>query len=154
MGRTVSYMEIARRIGAPKAVRAVAGACAANNLASQSHVTGSSGRTGRFLVMPGAWSASAGCSIGKHRKAGLALRSGALETPSEIIRHDDPSTKRGNRWPWFTSLWGDQCDLDIIDELAMPDVLCSTQCTRRRRTRQVREGLYDGLPAGFSDLGF
>jgi AraC family transcriptional regulator of adaptative response/methylated-DNA-[protein]-cysteine methyltransferase len=33
VGRTVSYAEIARRIGAPKAVRAVAGACAANNLA-------------------------------------------------------------------------------------------------------------------------
>ncbi|AVA26009.1 bifunctional DNA-binding transcriptional regulator/O6-methylguanine-DNA methyltransferase Ada [Rhizobium sp. NXC24] len=33
VGRTVSYMEIARRIGSPKAVRAVAGACAANNLA-------------------------------------------------------------------------------------------------------------------------
>ena len=32
-GATVSYAEIARRIGAPKAVRAVAGACAANNLA-------------------------------------------------------------------------------------------------------------------------
>src|SRR5206468_9767732 len=32
-GQTVSYSEIARRIGVPKAVRAVAGACAANNLA-------------------------------------------------------------------------------------------------------------------------
>lgn len=33
VGDTVSYAEIARRIDAPKAVRAVAGACAANNLA-------------------------------------------------------------------------------------------------------------------------
>lgn len=32
-GETVSYAEIARRIGSPKAARAVAGACAANNLA-------------------------------------------------------------------------------------------------------------------------
>ena len=32
-GQTVSYAEIARRVGSPKAVRAVAGACAANNLA-------------------------------------------------------------------------------------------------------------------------
>jgi AraC family transcriptional regulator of adaptative response/methylated-DNA-[protein]-cysteine methyltransferase len=32
-GQTVSYAEIARRIGVPKAVRAVAGACAANKLA-------------------------------------------------------------------------------------------------------------------------
>jgi AraC family transcriptional regulator of adaptative response/methylated-DNA-[protein]-cysteine methyltransferase len=33
VGATVSYAEIARRIGAPTSVRAVAGACAANNLA-------------------------------------------------------------------------------------------------------------------------
>jgi AraC family transcriptional regulator of adaptative response/methylated-DNA-[protein]-cysteine methyltransferase len=33
IGQTVSYAEVARRIGSPKAVRAVAGACAANNLA-------------------------------------------------------------------------------------------------------------------------
>jgi AraC family transcriptional regulator of adaptative response/methylated-DNA-[protein]-cysteine methyltransferase len=33
VGETVSYAEVARRIGSPKAARAVAGACAANNLA-------------------------------------------------------------------------------------------------------------------------
>jgi AraC family transcriptional regulator of adaptative response/methylated-DNA-[protein]-cysteine methyltransferase len=33
VGVTVSYTEIARRIGAPRAARAVAGACAANHLA-------------------------------------------------------------------------------------------------------------------------
>lgn len=33
-GKTMSYTEIARRIGAPKAVRAVAGACAANTVAA------------------------------------------------------------------------------------------------------------------------
>jgi len=32
-GRTASYADVARRIGAPKAVRAVAGACAANHIA-------------------------------------------------------------------------------------------------------------------------
>src|ERR1700756_1577592 len=33
VGQTVSYAEVARRIGSPKSVRAVAGACAANDLA-------------------------------------------------------------------------------------------------------------------------
>ena len=33
VGGTVSYTEIARRVGSPKAVRGVAGACASNNLA-------------------------------------------------------------------------------------------------------------------------
>ena len=32
-GETASYAEVAARIGAPKAVRAVAGACAANRIA-------------------------------------------------------------------------------------------------------------------------
>ena len=32
-GRTASYADVAKRIGAPRAIRAVAGACAANNLA-------------------------------------------------------------------------------------------------------------------------
>jgi AraC family transcriptional regulator of adaptative response/methylated-DNA-[protein]-cysteine methyltransferase len=33
VGQTISYAELARRIGSPKAVRAVAGACAANSIA-------------------------------------------------------------------------------------------------------------------------
>jgi AraC family transcriptional regulator of adaptative response/methylated-DNA-[protein]-cysteine methyltransferase len=33
VGQTVSYKDIAEKIGAPKAVRAVASACAANNIA-------------------------------------------------------------------------------------------------------------------------
>jgi AraC family transcriptional regulator of adaptative response/methylated-DNA-[protein]-cysteine methyltransferase len=33
VGETLSYAEVARRIGSPRAARAVAGACAANNLA-------------------------------------------------------------------------------------------------------------------------
>ena len=33
LGQTLSYAELAQKIGAPKATRAVAGACAANNLA-------------------------------------------------------------------------------------------------------------------------
>src|SRR6185312_14736437 len=33
VGQTVSYAEVARRIGSPRAMRAVAAACAANNLA-------------------------------------------------------------------------------------------------------------------------
>lgn len=33
VGQTVSYADIGQRIGSPRAVRAVAGACAANSLA-------------------------------------------------------------------------------------------------------------------------
>ena len=33
VGQTISYTELAQLIGSPKSVRAVAGACAANNIA-------------------------------------------------------------------------------------------------------------------------
>jgi hypothetical protein len=32
---------------------------------------------------------------------------------------------------WFTDFWGKTCNLDIVDELAAPDMLCTTCCTSR-----------------------
>jgi len=59
-GGTVSYAEIAGRIGSPKAVRAVAGACAANNIAVViPWPPGWSAGMARSLATPGAWNASA-----------------------------------------------------------------------------------------------
>ena len=46
-GSTVSYADIARRIGAPKSVRAVANACAANTIARQSRAIASCGPVAR-----------------------------------------------------------------------------------------------------------
>ena len=31
---------------------------------------------------------------------------------------------------WFTHFWGKTCDLAIVDELAAPDMLLQTRCTR------------------------
>ena len=61
VGETVSYADIARRIGAPKAVRAVAGACAANVLAVAIPVTGWCATTAPCPAIAGASSASKPC---------------------------------------------------------------------------------------------
>ena len=57
-GTVVSYAEIARRIGAPRSVRALAGACAANNLAVAIPGHRVVATTARSLAMPGVSNAS------------------------------------------------------------------------------------------------
>lgn len=57
IGETASYADIASRIGSPTAVRAVAGACAANILAVAIPVIESFVRMGHYRVTVGAWSA-------------------------------------------------------------------------------------------------
>ena len=52
-GSTASYADIAKRIGAPKAVRAVAQACAANPIASPSRVIVSCAATGALGISMG-----------------------------------------------------------------------------------------------------
>ena len=62
-GATLSYAELAERIGAPGAARAVAGACARNRIAVPSPATAWSVPTARSPATAGGWSASARCSI-------------------------------------------------------------------------------------------
>ena len=57
-GSTVGYAEIAERIGSPKAVRAVAQACAKNHIAVAIPVTASCGVMAIFPATAGAWIAS------------------------------------------------------------------------------------------------
>ena len=58
-GTTVTYSEIAKRIGRPKASHAVAAACAANKIAVAILATEWFAKTVRLLAIAGALSASA-----------------------------------------------------------------------------------------------
>jgi AraC family transcriptional regulator of adaptative response/methylated-DNA-[protein]-cysteine methyltransferase len=69
IGQTVSYTEIARRIGSPHAVRAVAGACAANHLAVAIPCHGWCGTTDRSQATRGVSSASRRCLRARRRAA-------------------------------------------------------------------------------------
>ncbi|WP_233800953.1 ester cyclase [Paraburkholderia sp. HP33-1] len=55
---------------------------------------------------------------------------------------------------WFTSLWGENCDLGIVDELAAPDMLFKYSLHEPRRGREdIKEYMTD-FRAAFPDLNF
>jgi AraC family transcriptional regulator of adaptative response/methylated-DNA-[protein]-cysteine methyltransferase len=58
-GKTETYSNIAERIGSPRSVRAVAGACAANAHAVAIRATASSATTAGSRAIAGGWNASA-----------------------------------------------------------------------------------------------
>ena len=55
---------------------------------------------------------------------------------------------------WFASLWGDRCDLAIVDELATPDVLLQYSTRNPRRGQQAVKAFMAGFREAFPDLGF
>ncbi|RUZ14536.1 methylated-DNA--[protein]-cysteine S-methyltransferase, partial [Mesorhizobium sp. M7A.F.Ca.US.007.01.2.1] len=75
-GQTVSYAEIAHRIGAPKATRAIAAACAANNLAVAIPCH-------RVIRKDGALS---GYAWGAERKRALLDREAASDNANRSVR--------------------------------------------------------------------
>ncbi|RVC07413.1 methylated-DNA--[protein]-cysteine S-methyltransferase, partial [Mesorhizobium sp. M7A.F.Ca.AU.002.02.1.1] len=75
-GQTVSYAEIAHRIGAPKAARAIAAACAANNLAVAIPCH-------RVIRKDGALS---GYAWGAERKRALLDREAASDNANRSVR--------------------------------------------------------------------
>jgi AraC family transcriptional regulator of adaptative response/methylated-DNA-[protein]-cysteine methyltransferase len=73
VGSTTSYSEIAQRIGAPKSARAVAGACAANNLA---------------VVIP--------CHRVIHRDGSLSGYRWGIERKAQLLRREQDSLELQN----------------------------------------------------------
>jgi predicted ester cyclase len=55
---------------------------------------------------------------------------------------------------WFTLLWGNPCHLDIVDELAAPDVLLQYSMHKPRRGRQAVKAFMSEFRDAFPDLGF
>jgi SnoaL-like polyketide cyclase len=55
---------------------------------------------------------------------------------------------------WFASLWGNPCDLAIVDELATPDVLLQYSMHGPRRGQQAVKAFMAEFREAFPDLGF
>ena len=55
---------------------------------------------------------------------------------------------------WFTSFWGKTCNLDIVDELAAPDMLLQYSLHAPRRGREDIKAFMTGFREAFPDLNF
>ena len=55
---------------------------------------------------------------------------------------------------WFTHFWGEKCNLEIVDELAAPDMLLQYSLHAPRRGHQDIKAFMTGFRAAFPDLNF
>jgi len=68
-----------------------------------------------------------------------------------MSKEDDNKTIIGR---WFTSFWGKTCNLDIVDELAAPDMLLQYSLHAPRRGREDIKTFMTGFRNAFPDLNF
>lgn len=55
---------------------------------------------------------------------------------------------------WFTEFWGKNCNLDIVDELAAPDMLLQYSLHAPRRGHEDIKAFMSGFREAFPDLNF
>jgi predicted ester cyclase len=55
---------------------------------------------------------------------------------------------------WFTSLWGNPCDLAVVDELSAPDMLLQYSTDNPRYGRQAVKNFMAEFREAFPDLSF
>jgi predicted ester cyclase len=55
---------------------------------------------------------------------------------------------------WFTEFWGDVCRLEIVDELAAPDMLLQYSLHEPRRGREDIKAFMTDFRTAFPDLSF
>jgi hypothetical protein len=55
---------------------------------------------------------------------------------------------------WFTDFWGENCDLQIVDELAAPDMLLQYSLHEPRRGHADIKAFMTGFREAFPNLAF
>jgi predicted ester cyclase len=68
-----------------------------------------------------------------------------------MSKEDDNKSVVGR---WFTDFWGKTCNLDIVDELAAPDMLLQYSLHEPRRGREDIKAFMTGFREAFPDLNF
>ncbi|MGH8796523.1 MAG: ester cyclase [Caldimonas sp.] len=68
-----------------------------------------------------------------------------------MSREDDNKAIVGR---WFTDFWGEKCNLDIVDEIAAPDMLLQYSLHEPRRGRADIKAFMRDFRSAFPDLAF
>ena len=68
-----------------------------------------------------------------------------------MSKEDDNKTIVGR---WFTSFWGKTCDLNIVNQIAAPDMLLHYSLHAPRRGRDDIKAFMTDFRAAFPDLNF
>ena len=68
-----------------------------------------------------------------------------------MSKEDDNKSVVGR---WFTDFWGKTCNLEIVDELAAPDMLLQYSLHEPRRGREDIKAFMTGFREAFPDLNF
>jgi predicted ester cyclase len=84
-------------------------------------------------------------------------RSNSASPSREISKESNMSMEEDNKaivGRWFTSFWGETCDLGIVDAIAAPDMLLKYSLHEPRRGREDIKAFMTGFRAAFPDLNF
>src|SRR6202049_307665 len=84
-------------------------------------------------------------------------RSKPASLPIKLSKESNMSKEEDNKavvGRWFTSFWGEKCDLNIVDEIATPDMLLKYSLHEPRRGRDDIKAFMTDFRAAFPDLNF
>src|ERR1700710_2035212 len=89
--------------------------------------------------------------IVRSRRSKPASLQSTLNKESNMSKEEDNKAVVGR---WFTSFWGEKCDLNIVDEIAAPDMLLKYSLHEPRRGRADIKAFMTDFRAAFPDLNF
>jgi predicted ester cyclase len=84
-------------------------------------------------------------------------RSKPASLPIKLSKESNMSKEEDNKavvGRWFTSFWGEKCDLSIVDEIAAPDMLLKYSLHEPRRGRDDIKAFMTAFREAFPDLNF
>src|SRR5437870_11100637 len=81
----------------------------------------------------------------------FSLTNGSYQKENIMSKEEDNKAIVGR---WFTEFWGETCNLDIVDELAAPDMRLQYSLHAPRRGHADIKAFMSGFREAFPDLNF
>ena len=153
IGGVITYSALARRVGAPNAVGAVANACAECPIVlaiSGDRVvrTGGAARLSKQEPEFGSLLRSVSPCLDRRKVTVILTRANG---------ENRMNNEEGNKavvGRWFTEFWGKDVNLAVVDEIAAPDMLLKYSLHEPRRGRADIKAFMTDFRAAFPDLNF